>query len=86
MYLLYLFINIGYFRNKLTVFVTAIMFCGAAASCSESGTTLSAYVSANDHYQKEYKWTINKTVTPDTFKLNDTETGTSQYYCFSNQR
>lgn len=62
----------------LTLFITVIMFCGSAASC-QSGTTLSASVTANAHYQKEYKWTIDKTATPETFNLNDTETGTSQY-------
>jgi hypothetical protein len=71
-------------KNKLVfpliVFVIAITFCGAAIACNEqSGTSLSASVSASTHYQIGYGWAIDKTVTPDMFNLNKTDTGTSQY-------
>jgi hypothetical protein len=65
--------------RSIIVFVIAITFCGAATACSEQGTTLCASVTANANYQIEYNWAIDKTVAPNTFDLNDTETGTSQY-------
>jgi hypothetical protein len=44
-----------------------------------NGTTLSATKTATAHYTRTFHWTIDKSVTPDTWNLFKGDTGTSQY-------
>jgi hypothetical protein len=45
----------------------------------QAGTTLSAYVTATAYYVREYRWTIDKSVTPATWDLFKGDSGTSRY-------
>ena len=45
----------------------------------QGGTTLSASKTASGHLGVSYQWTIDKTVTPDTWNLFRGDSGTSQY-------
>ncbi|MEW9053173.1 MAG: hypothetical protein AB2392_18580 [Neobacillus sp.] len=45
----------------------------------QAGTTLSANVTATGRLTRTFSWTINKSVTPDTWNLFSGDSGTSQY-------
>lgn len=62
----------------ITALVVLCTFTPAIAQ-GESGTTLSATVSATPHWTRTYSWTIDKSVTPDTWALFTGDSGTSRY-------
>lgn len=51
----------------------------AAPTQGQSGTTLTATVSAIGNFTRTFHWTMNKTVTPQIINLFEGDTGTAQY-------
>ncbi len=49
--------------------LVAALGAGIAAAQGQSGTTLTAAKSADGHWQREFHWTIAKSVTPDTLNM-----------------
>ncbi len=70
--------------RHLLVFTIAAVLMGIAApalACPPPppGTTLEATVTVELHYDRTYRWTIDKSVAPDTWNLFRGDSGTSQY-------
>jgi hypothetical protein len=67
------------------LFLSSLLFVGlffsphVFADNGQSGTTLSATKTATGHFTRTFDWTIDKSVTPDTWNLFNGDTGTSQY-------
>lgn len=51
----------------------------SAASRAAAGTTLTANVTADANYVREYSWEIDKSVTPDTWNISRGDSATSEY-------
>lgn len=62
----------------LTLLMTIIL-SGTVSAESQAGTTLTASVSADAQYAREYNWEIDKTVTPETWDIFKGDTATSEY-------
>ncbi len=62
----------------ITVVALTIVW-GAPVSAQQTGTTLTADLTAVGHSQQVFSWDIAKAVSPDTWTLPFGETGTSQY-------
>jgi len=57
-----------------------LLLVGAATqSDGQSGTTLTATVSATGNFTRTFHWTMNKTVTPQVLNLLQGDTGIAQY-------
>lgn len=63
----------------LTICLALCTFAVVAQMAYAAGTTLSEDVSINAHHEREFKWTIDKSVEPDTLNLFRGDSGTSEY-------
>jgi len=74
-------------QKKTTVFAVGVLLVLSmlatgvvpALANGQSGTTLTATVDVTPHWTITYGWTIEKSVTPDTWNLFRGDSGTSQY-------
>lgn len=64
-------------KKLLLAFV--VLFNSVIYSQGQSGTTLTSDVSCTPQITIEYKWTIDKSVTPETWNLFQGDQGTSEY-------
>jgi hypothetical protein len=63
----------------LLVLALSSVFVLPALAQGQSGTTLTAYKTASAHYTRTFHWTIDKSVTPETWNLFKGDSGTSEY-------
>ncbi len=63
----------------LVTVVALTLVWGASVSAQQTGTTLSANLTATGHSTQVFSWDIAKSVSPDTWTMLFAETGTSQY-------
>src|SRR5688572_24097335 len=74
-------------NNKLTrfgltallVFILTLSVVGAVGAQGQSGTTLTTYKTATGHWIRTFQWTIDKSVTPESWDLFRGDSGTSEY-------
>lgn len=77
--------NKKFARLSLPVVLALVLAFGAftashpAAADGQSGTTLTATKTIVGHYTRTFHWTIDKSVTPDTWNLFRGDSGTSEY-------
>lgn len=72
-------IRVGKILLLLLSFFVLSSFFFRANAAGQNGTTLSATKTAVGHWDRTYAWTIDKSVTPNTWDLFKGDTGTSQY-------
>ncbi|MEM2370775.1 MAG: SdrD B-like domain-containing protein [Candidatus Bathyarchaeia archaeon] len=63
----------------LVIFPVPAMVHGDGQNQGQAGTTLEANVTATGYWTKTFTWTIDKSVTPDTWHLFQGDSGTSNY-------
>ncbi len=69
-------------KKMITLWVTLALLLVSAVQVGaqgQAGTTLTAYVDVTGHWTITYGWTIDKSVTPDTWNLFRGDSGTSRY-------
>lgn len=70
-------------RHRLRVFFAFAVIAGVVAAIgaptASATTPLDAYKTATGHWERTFKWTIEKSVTPDSWTLRTGESGTSTY-------
>jgi hypothetical protein len=63
----------------LTILMLFVALVGSVGATGQAGTTLTATVNATAHLVRTFHWTIDKSVTPDSWNLFRGDSGTSQY-------
>jgi hypothetical protein len=71
-------------KTKFFVLVAGLLVIGMSTffvspALPDPGTTLSATVTCNPHYTRTFHWTIDKSVTPESWDLFRGDAGTSQF-------
>jgi hypothetical protein len=64
---------------RVPLFMMSISVLFASLALADPGTTLSATVTCSPHYTRTYNWTIDKSVTPESWDLFRGDAGTSQF-------
>ncbi|MEM3388347.1 MAG: SdrD B-like domain-containing protein [Thermoproteota archaeon] len=65
--------------NATYVFAVSVLTQTSGGPGGQAGTTLSATVTASAYWKITYGWTIDKSVTPETWHLFEGDSGTSQF-------
>jgi hypothetical protein len=70
-------------RHKLRAFFAFAVLAGVVAAIgaptASATTPLDAYKTATGHWERSFQWTIEKSVTPDSWTLRTGDSGTSTY-------
>jgi hypothetical protein len=67
------------FRRKLRLVACAAIAAGVMAPVASATSPISAYKTAEAHWTRTFEWTIEKSVSPDSWNLETGQSGTSTY-------
>jgi hypothetical protein len=67
------------FKMLLGIACATVVAVGIAAPTAGATSPISAYKTAEAHWERSFEWTIEKTVTPSTWDMLTGESGTSTY-------
>ena len=67
------------FRTKLLLGACTAIVAGALAPVASATSPITAFKTADAHWTKTFEWTIEKSVTPDSWNLETGQSGTSTY-------
>jgi hypothetical protein len=67
------------FRRKLRLVACVAVAAGVMAPVANATSPISAYKTAEAHWTRTFEWTIEKSVSPDSWNLETGQSGTSTY-------